>query len=182
MAQLIVEDGSIVPNANSYVSIEYADEYNEIYGDEAWSSYEEDQKTKALILATQALDQLYGPRYVSIPLLGTTQELYWPRMGFRTKYNNKYVNSNQIPNELKKATCVVAMMQLNGADLTPSENNEGYVTSESVSVDVVSQSRTYSQPLNVPLYEGFRPVDLILEPILTSISTSNQGGNWRKVT
>ncbi len=66
MPTLIVEDGSIVDNANSYISLAEADAYFEVLLPDAWKSANEEKKTQSLIIATQAVDALYGGEYRSV--------------------------------------------------------------------------------------------------------------------
>jgi hypothetical protein len=73
---LVVEDGTGIAGANSYVAATFADTYNEARGRSAWALLDAEAKAIALIKATEALDALY-------PWIGTKasrlQGLQWPR-------------------------------------------------------------------------------------------------------
>jgi hypothetical protein len=78
MITVIVEDGTIVENANSYASVADGDTYHEghLYGD-AWNEASADEKARALVMATRTLEatmSFNGSRASS------TQSLCWPRI------------------------------------------------------------------------------------------------------
>lgn len=73
---LVVEDGTGLANAESYVSVADADAYHVDFGNTAWASSTEPAKEAALRRATQYLDSRY--RYRGEPLTDT-QALAWPR-------------------------------------------------------------------------------------------------------
>lgn len=73
---LVVEDGTGIAGANSYVAAAVADTYNEYRGRSAWAALGAEAKAIALIKATEAIDAQY-------PWIGTKasrfQGLQWPR-------------------------------------------------------------------------------------------------------
>lgn len=74
---LIVEDGTGLPNADSYLSVVAADAYHAAMGNDAvWQPLNATDKEAALRRATQYLDTRY--RWRGEPLT-TTQALAWPR-------------------------------------------------------------------------------------------------------
>lgn len=73
---LIVEDGSGVVNADSYVSSANADAYHSAFGNAAWASATDPQKDAALRSATQYLDSRYRFKGVRKTY---AQALMWPR-------------------------------------------------------------------------------------------------------
>lgn len=78
---LVVEDGSGVSGANTYISVADADLYQTNRGRSSWISLDADAKAVALIMATDAIDSLY-------PWIGkkktSTQGLKWPRIEGKT--------------------------------------------------------------------------------------------------
>lgn len=74
----IVEDGTGLPDANSYASVADADEHYTARGDAEWLAATEAEKEYALIKATDYLDAVYVFR--SVPLT-ETQSLECPRYG-----------------------------------------------------------------------------------------------------
>ena len=73
---LIVEDGTSLPNADSYLSVVAADAYHAAMGNAVWQPLPAADKEAALRRATQYLDTRY--RWRGEPLT-TTQALAWPR-------------------------------------------------------------------------------------------------------
>lgn len=58
--ELIVEDGSCVANANSYVTITEADEYQNSRNRADWLELEDNQKASLILQATQYIDGIYN--------------------------------------------------------------------------------------------------------------------------
>lgn len=79
-----VEDGSIVPEANSYVSVEEADNFYalHLYG-AAWSAATTQQKQAALVMATRTLNASVVWKGAPITHI---QRLQWPRQGVVLNY------------------------------------------------------------------------------------------------
>lgn len=77
-AEFTVEDGSGKTNANSYVSVENADQYHLDRGNSVWAALATAVKQNYLVRATDYVDQRFGERWVG--LRGSdTQALDWPR-------------------------------------------------------------------------------------------------------
>jgi hypothetical protein len=60
---LIVEDGSVVPGAESYISVADADTYHANRGNAAWADFDDDAKEGYLRNATDAMIQMYRLRW-----------------------------------------------------------------------------------------------------------------------
>lgn len=110
---LIVEDGSIVENANTYVDLAYANAYIDSYPDayvQDWLDSDDDAKSKALVLAARWIDlniDFYGEKQT------LEQSMAWPRVNAR--YSNGIpIPKNFIPSELKLAQCEIAIMIASG--------------------------------------------------------------------
>lgn len=100
---LIVEDGTMVANANTYVNVTEADSYWSLRstktGSSTWSSASTANKESALVVATEYIDNVYNFAYKK---QSSTQSLQFPR-------NN---NSGVIPVNLKNAVCELAAIGL----------------------------------------------------------------------
>jgi len=127
----VVEDGSMVPNANSYVDVQTATDYlaSNIHVAASWASISTLNQQQLLSWATRYLDQratwngtqtslyLANPAYTnlvdtwaSIPAPGTgvpQQSLRWPRSGVYDVDGNP-IESNVIPPALIAATVEMA--------------------------------------------------------------------------
>jgi hypothetical protein len=75
---LIVEDGSIVTGANSYVTLANAETY---WGNQGYSlsGITSTEQTNGLIAAAYAMDKLFGRYYVGRAAKYSPQNLLWPR-------------------------------------------------------------------------------------------------------
>lgn len=163
---LIVEDGSGLPNANSYCSLEFADTYQASIGNANWAG-DDDSKTLALIQATESLDLLYGPKYKSIKIEFNNSALLWPRYAFYDKNWVLYVQ-NSIPVCLQKATATLAEYILNGSvDQYPLINNDHNIKSTSVKIGDIATATVYNRPIEQPEFDGYRKIDLLLYPIIS---------------
>lgn len=102
----VVEDGTQVSGANSYVSLAAADDYFVIDPNYAatWAAYTDTQKQYYLAWATRIIDQKTrwnGTRYT------TTQALRWPRSGTYDRDGNS-ISATVIPLQLQEAVMELA--------------------------------------------------------------------------
>lgn len=100
---LVVEDGSCVPNANCYVSLEYADEYMKNTGHKEWAKLSDNSKKSYLINATKYIDRTYSKiGWKGIKKYHRSQSLCFPRVEL---YDKDGFEVEGIPEELKEAVC-----------------------------------------------------------------------------
>lgn len=103
---VIVEDGTGVTGANSYISRAHADAFFEIYAFNAeWIAATTTVKDAALVQAAMILDRQFvwnGKR--SAP---STQEMQWPRM--QVSEPDRQVPSNDIPKAIREANSLIAL-------------------------------------------------------------------------
>lgn len=101
----VVEDGTGLSTATSYVTVEEADEYFTDRGNETWLAYTDANKEIYLIKATDFIDA----NYTFVGTRGSaTQALEWPRED-ATDSNNNDIEDDEIPIVLKKAVYEAAM-------------------------------------------------------------------------
>lgn len=125
---LIVENGTGLATANSYVSLVNADAYFEDRGITAWTGTDA-LKEAALIRATFALDGLYGSKWYG-DRSTSEQALDWPRTN---AWDKDGYGLTGVPSKVAYACCEAAMLELTtpGA-LTLAQPRGGLVQSESV--------------------------------------------------
>jgi hypothetical protein len=169
MVTLVVEDGTGLANANSYVSLVEADTYftNQGTAGAAWAAPDA-LKNEYLANACTALDAVFGRNYISYLRASDTtiQSLLWPRENVWDRHNRR-IPAGGIPQEVKDAQCELALLLQSGVDLFPEGNPNNNLLSESVAIGEISQSYTLQrQAAEQATYEGFRKVELILWPIL----------------
>lgn len=97
---LIIENGTGLPDANSYVSIEEADAYLGARNLTNWTGQSEEVKEAALINATDYLNLTYGHRIAGIPL-SIAQSMIFPTTRYLV-----------VPTQVKKATMELAYYSL----------------------------------------------------------------------
>ena len=123
---MIVENGTGLPNADSYVSVEYADDYFSARGVSGWVALSSEQKEQSLIRATDYVDNIYlwyGKKAT------TEQSLRFPRENLKDYEGQDIVG---IPNCLKQAVCDAALIVSNGTELFQTKNENGDVVSETI--------------------------------------------------
>ena len=122
---MIVEDGTGLLNADSYVSTEYADSYFSARGVSEWVALTTSKKEQLLIKATDFIDniyQWYGKKEFE------TQALRFPRVDIRD-YEGAEIKG--IPTCLKQAVCDASLIAMSG-DLFQTKNENGDVVSETI--------------------------------------------------
>lgn len=105
-----MEDGTGLPNADSYASIAAADAYLDKYGYTSWSSLDDEAKAVALRRGTQYVDLTYGSKWRGERLKGREQALDWPRTGV-VDCDGVDVPSNAVPQEVVYATMEAALRE-----------------------------------------------------------------------
>lgn len=126
-----VEDGTGLSNSNSYVSVEYADDYLQanMHVWPTWDALSVAEKEYLLIWATRYLDQRVRWNGVKTVL---DSALRWPRTGVRDADGNM-IDPNTIPPQLKEATAEMARFLLE-SDRSAERPQDGL---ESIKVDVI---------------------------------------------
>lgn len=169
MVTLVVEDGTGIATANTYVSLAESNTYFTNQGTQGavWAAPDA-IKNEYLSNAAFALDRTYGQMYMSQIRRGDSsqallfpREIFWDRNGRRVEYGT-------IPNEIKQAQMEMALLLQQGVDLFPEASSDS-VVGDRVKVGDIEVSNTYSKPVDEAdkaRFEGFRKVEQILWPIL----------------
>ena len=105
MVEVVVEDGTGVVTANSYLTTQEADAILEymIHAD-AWHAADLVLKQKMVIWASEILDTRTSWNGCKVH---ETSGLAWPRSGVRNK-DNVLIEDNVVPREVKVATAILA--------------------------------------------------------------------------
>lgn len=152
---IVVEDGTGVANANSYVSVEDAREYAANRGTELPS--DDDELAAMLIRASDYLEaqacRFQGRRTSS------AQALEWPRTG--VVIHCDAVPPNVIPKSLIAAQVQLAMAINAGFDLQPNISPQDYVTREKVG----PIETEYADPVAVGIMPTFTAANALLAPL-----------------
>ena len=119
------EDGTGLPNANSYISVAFADSYFVDRGNATWAADSTTDKETALVRATDYIDKRFALQFKGRKL---TQEqgLEWPRLGALDSDFYLLDGANDdVPRQLQKATAEYALRALSNTPLVPDNSNSG---------------------------------------------------------
>ena len=144
-ATFVVEDGTIVADANSYLEVADADQYFENHSNPvAWTGATAPDKQDALRIATQYLDIRYIWKGITAD---KTQELDWPRSSVIDE-NDRSVDDDIIPQDVKDATAEAALRHINevadGSSLIPDQDTPGSIRKTRDKVDVLETEVEYA--------------------------------------
>lgn len=125
---LIVEDGSGMATAESYISVADADTYIAAYkgADSTWDGATEGAKEIAARQATQYLDGAY--HYQGVPET-STQALEWPRS---YAYDERGYAYDGLPTKLVNATAEVMFLIVTGETITENVSKTAQTKREKV--------------------------------------------------
>lgn len=160
---LIVEDGSGLPNAESYISVVDADTYFANRGNAAWAALDTATKEQSLRAATDYMAQTFRLRWVGMRVT-VAQSLDWPRAwvpipdspgGYRA--SPAYMPLNVVPSEVSRA-CAELAVRSSAAELSPDLTTQ--VTRETVGPITVEYAQGARQ---APYYHA---VEALLAPYL----------------
>jgi len=140
----IVEDGTGLPDANSYVSVAEADAFHADRNNAAWTGADA-VKQAALVKATDYVSQKYDTRWKDMPDTDE-QGLYWP-----------VTCIDGIPARLKQAVCLLALEALS-AELNPTQGRA--VKREKVDVIEIEYMDNALPGNNRPAIDGLLKVYL----------------------
>lgn len=155
---LIVEDGSGLANAESYVSVSDCAAYATARG-LTFPATPEDKAEAALRRATSYIDNIYRTRFPGQRKKFREQGLEWPRVGV-VDMNGFAVSSDEIPIEVIRATCEAAVRELASPgsltpDVTPGKVKKRVRVEGAVEVEyAVGAGDVASQQPISPLIDG----------------------------
>lgn len=190
----VVEDGTIVTNANAYITVAYADTYHGDRNQGRWTGTVL-EKEAAIIRATDHVDRTFGVRFRGIRQQ-REQPLEWPRYGATD--DDGWTLDEGLPPQLLKAVAEYALRAIMlgvltpdvpapvpAQDLTsPTATGAGQAASGTVirtkdALGPLEESRTYAEPTGVwagPTGDALLPrypaADLWLNELLISRNTS----------
>lgn len=159
---LVVENGTGLSNAESYLSVADADVYHAARGNPvAWSGATTAEKETALLAATEYIDSVYrgawkGTRAVE------TQALSWPRVDAYDS-DDFLIDSGVVPLEVERATAELALRALS-AELMPDISEPGSIKRERLKAGPVETETEYQGGKSQ--VKEFRKVDLLLGRLL----------------
>lgn len=169
MPVLIVEDGTGLVDANSYVTLEEAQSYNDNHGNSVWGETSpDDAKIVALIRGTSYIDTRYGTLFNGRKKNGRAQALEWPRVGASDAAGQEIL-PDEVPVEIKRATIEAALRELQEpSSLQPDYTQSSRVVREKVDVLEVQ----YSDDSTLSEIPTITVIDDLLSSLLGAKSNS----------
>ena len=164
---LVVEDGSIVAGAESFVTVAAASTYHSNRGNTAWAALASDAvREQCLRKATDYMEQMYRSRWKGFRV-SSLQVLSWPRADVELvdgPYRNTVAN-NIVPDEVKNA-CSELALKAATAELAPD------LTQAVLSETVGPISTSYDK--GSPEFTRYRAIDAMLALYLTGSSLNSK--------
>ncbi len=114
----VVEDGTGISDATSYVAVEYADSYFADRLNTLWTGADA-VKQSALIAATDYIEIRFGPQFPGSPKI-PTQALSFPR-------SVSYGFQSALPEPLLRAVCEYALRSLSGHLVLDPQTTNGFM-------------------------------------------------------
>jgi hypothetical protein len=155
---LIVEDGTGLSTAESYISVADADARMAALGMTNWNDLTAAEKEQALRRATTYMTQAYRKRWRGARLY-RAQALDWPRYG--ATVDGYDIPSTEVPREIANACADLAFRAASG-ELAPD-------TGRAIIREKVGPLET-EYDRNSPQGTRYRSVDMILAPFLKGSS------------
>ena len=158
---IVVEDGTIVADANAYIDVAYARQYALDRG--VTLPVANDEVAAMIIQATDFLES-FACDYQGTKTDPATQELQWPRIDVYFDESETAFPSDSIPKNLKKAQAAAVIAVSQGLSLLPNIVAQDYVTEETVGPITTK----YANPLQAGIESRFTGVDALLAPLFGS--------------
>lgn len=164
---LVVEDGTGLANAESYVSVADCTDYHSKRDNAAWAATAASPATvreNLLRRATEYLDSIYGERWQGEQVNPSVQALNWPRQYVYVENNTIELSSTSLPVALVRATCEVALLLAEGEDLLPALERGGRIKALTQVVGPLSERTAYAD--DAPSTTVYHSVDRYVKPLL----------------
>lgn len=118
---IIVEDGTLVTNANAYITVQFFRDWHSARGITAAANdtgaYGVALIEAAIVKATDYVDKRFGVKFVGC-LRDRDQSLMWPRSDAWTNQGD-YIQTTTMPKELKRGVVEYALIALKIINLLP---------------------------------------------------------------
>jgi hypothetical protein len=159
---LIVEDGTGLPLAESYISVANANAYFLARENDTWDAV--DNKEAALRKATDYMQQAFSGRWLGYRAT-TTQTLDWPRRSVPLQDHEwvfQFIPETSVPLAVQRACAELALLSVAGPLIPKLERAQSQVTVGEISVHYDPASS------ELPRYPA---IDMMLAPYLRGSST-----------
>ena len=160
---LVVEDGTVVPNADSLVSRDYVDAYNTNYvNSSTWAALSDDAKDRAIRQGNQFVVSRYQGCWKGY-IVDHEQTMPWPRY-YATDAEGIMVLQGVIPEKVKQAIAEISIKAA-GTTLFDDQTITGSLTLERKKVGPLEIEKRWS---GASVSKVFPIVDRLLSGYVTS--------------
>jgi hypothetical protein len=159
---LVIEDGTVVASANSYIDVDAAKAYAAARGVDLGT---DDALTEQRLVI--AMGYLEAQRYRGDRYSPQEQELAWPRYG--VTIDGRYISYDEIPRQLKDAEAQLVIELFNGVELYGSSSSASTKFVKREKVDVLETEYATPQELGqdgLVRIATMPAVDALLHPLL----------------
>jgi hypothetical protein len=168
----IVEDGTGLSNANSYVGVAYANAYFAERAVTSWDSLDDEIKLASLIKATDYFELRWSHLLIS-EIYNETQSLSFPRKYIGTpifdEIDTELLIGYTIPDKILKATCEYAIRASTGELVTDISTTAGQATR--VKIGVIEKETNFTANQKKPeTFATYPSADNLVKPYLKSTS------------
>lgn len=170
MAAIIVENGSGVPNANSYVDAAEITAFLELMGVDAGEITPEQLAITSAMFIAVSVKCWPGCRTTD------TQGMDWPRKGVWLSCSDRPYPSNKIPDQLKRAQLFAALAAAQGIVLFPAYDP----TAGNIKREELGPLKTEFFGQNMNVY-GTLPTLPAVQSLLDELTARGCGGHFRVV-
>ncbi len=177
-ARIAVEDGRGLADANSYVSVSYADLYARNRNWDTWLSQSRYVRSAAVIKATDYVDSLFqwkGSRKFR------DQSLSFPRVNIMD--SDGFLLDGEIPERLRRAVCEAAFQVVDQYTLFLKRDADGPLKKSRKKADVAEIEKEYfsNKEFKVDYTSSFQSLDSMLRGLYWrdgERNTVNQLARW----
>ena len=160
---IVVEDGTGLADAETYVSVADCTAYLDARGKTAFGLLTVPEKEAALRNAADYLDAKYGSRLQGYRLV-VTQALYWPREC--VTYDNVTWDPAPLPVPLIRSCCEAAALSSTGTDLFLPLDRGGQVTEKLEIVGPITERTKWAG--SAPVGTTYPAIDRLMNPLCGS--------------
>ena len=157
---IVVEDGTGLSNAVSYVSIAYVTAHHAARGRTDWAALNDEEMEQCCVRATDYIEQRFGDRFVGYKA-SSDQSLLWPRV---SAISSDGFSLTGVPAALQMATAEYALIAWREGELAP---NPARTTPD----EAVADGASTEDPVGEVVRERVGPIETEYRPISLGHST-----------
>lgn len=156
--QFLVEDGTGLAGATSYVDIAFADQYFLTFGKTDWATLSEDNKKIALNSASAYADLRFGYRLPGSPV-AAGQALALPMRGICDRYGNPVQG---VPAAWQRAVCEYALLASKNQLMVAQQSAQSELKKKMVKVGPITTDYEFAVAQQSGQFKSYPQADTIV--------------------